>query len=283
MNGPAPAGAAVPRVLTIAGSDSGGGAGIQADLKTFLAHHVHGMSAVTAVTVQDSVAVRGVYELEPRAVAEQIAAVVTDIGVDATKIGMLSSTGTIEAVVAAVRTGGLGPVVLDPVAVSKHGDALLRTGAVAALRDQLFPLADLVTPNLGEVELFTGVVVRGRDDLLTAARALLALGPRWVLVKGGHLDAADSAVDLLMNQDEQVWLDGPRLQVSHTHGTGCTLSAAVAARLARGAGMPAAVRAAKAYVTAGIAGSYPLGHGIGPVGHFWRVRPLDDVPAPPPA
>ena len=270
-----------PRALTIAGSDSGGGAGIQADLKTFLAHQVHGMSAVTAVTVQNSVGVSGVYELPPQAVAEQVQAVAADIGVDATKIGMLSSVGIIEAVAGALRGLSLGPVVLDPVAASKHGDPLLRAEAVSALREQVFPLADLVTPNLGEVELFTGVAVRNRRDLLVAARALLDLGPRWALVKGGHLPQEEEAVDLLLGESGAVEIVAPRLGTRHTHGTGCTLSAAVAASLARGLGMEEAVRSAKAYVTAGLAGGYPLGRGIGPVGHFWRIRPLDDVPSLP--
>lgn len=270
-----------PRALTIAGSDSGGGAGIQADLKTFLAHQVHGMSAITAVTAQDSVGVSGVYELPAEAVVQQVEVVASDIGVDATKIGMLSSAPIIEAVADALRRSNLGPVVLDPVAASKHGDALLRADAVAALREQVFPLADLVTPNLGEVELFTGVVVRGRGDLLVAARALLDLGPRWVLVKGGHLPDSEEAVDLLLGDAGPVEIATGRLATRHTHGTGCTLSAAVAASLARGLGMEEAVRAAKAYVSAGIAGGYPLGRGIGPVGHFWRVRPLEEVPALP--
>lgn len=261
-----------PRALTIAGSDSGGGAGIQADLKTFLANHVHGMSAVTAVTVQNSVGVSGVYDLPPHAVAEQIEAVVTDIGVDAVKVGMLSSVDIIEAVAETLRRLAVGPVVLDPVAVSKHGDPLLQPAAFAALREQMIPLADLVTPNLGEVELFTGIRVHDRAGQLAAAHALRKLGAKWVLVKGGHLPDDDDAVDLLYDGDNAVELRGARVHTRHTHGTGCTLSAAVAANLARGLDMADAVRAGKAYVTAGIAASYPLGNGIGPVGHFWRVR-----------
>ena len=262
------------RALTIAGSDSGGGAGIQADLKTFLAHQVHGMSAITAVTVQNSVGVTGVYELPAHAVAEQIEAVVTDIGVDAIKIGMLSSTAIIEAVASTLRRLDAAPVVVDPVAVSKHGDPLLQCDAVDALREQIFPLADLITPNLGEVELFTGVTVQGRADQQGAAEALLALGPRWVLVKGGHLPEEEAATDLLFDGDHAVELSSPRVPTIHTHGTGCTLSAAIAASLARGLDMTAAVRAGKDYVTAGIRDGYALGKGIGPVGHFWRIRDL---------
>ena len=197
------------RVLTIAGSDSGGGAGIQADLKTFLAHGVHGMSAVTAVTVQNSVGVQGFYELEPRAVFEQIESVATDIGVDAAKTGMLASAPIIEAVAGACERFALPNLVVDPVAASKHGDPLLRPDAVTALRERLAPLATVITPNLGEVELLCGVEVRDRGDLLTAARAIHELGPRWVLVKGGHLPGGD-AVDLLFDGQQAIELTAPR-------------------------------------------------------------------------
>jgi len=269
-----------PRALTIAGSDSGGGAGIQADLKTFLALQVHGMSAITAVTAQNSIGVSGVYELPPQVVVDQIEAVVTDIGADAVKIGMLSSAAIIEAVAEALRRLAVGPVVLDPVAVSKHGDPLLQPAAVAAMREQMFPLADLVTPNLGEVELFTGIVVRDRAGQLAAARALRDLGASWVLVKGGHLPDDDDAVDLLYDGRNALELRGPRVPTRHTHGTGCTLSAAVAAGLARGLGMEAAVRVGKAYVSAGIRAGHPLGKGIGPVSHFWRIAGVGAVTTP---
>lgn len=266
----------VPRALTIAGSDSGGGAGIQADLKTFLAHRVHGTSALTAVTAQNSLGVHAVHELPARLVAEQISAVLTDIGTDAVKIGMLLSVTIIETVADSLRRLQPAPVVLDPVAISKHGDPLLRGEAVAALRELLLPLADLITPNLGEAELLTGISVRSRADQLTAARALHQMGPRWVLVKGGHLPEDEAAVDLLFDGHTAVELVDTRLPSRHTHGTGCTLSAAVAASLARGADMATAVRHGKAYVTAGIAHAYPLGAGIGPVGHFWRIREPDE-------
>ncbi len=277
MTDPATIPVVPPRALTVAGSDSGGGAGIQADLKTFLAHQVHGMSAITAVTVQNSVGVSGIYELPPNAVAEQIDAVVTDIGVDAVKTGMLASSGNIEAVAETLRRLGVGPIVVDPVAVSKHGDPLLQPDAVEALRDLILPLADLVTPNLGEVELFTGIAVHSRADQLEAAQAMQAMGPRCVLVKGGHLPAEEDAVDLLFDGVRAVELRHRRLASTHTHGTGCTLSAAIAASLARGLDVESAVRAGKVYVTAGIEGSYPLGSGIGPVGHFWRVRDVEPV------
>jgi hydroxymethylpyrimidine/phosphomethylpyrimidine kinase len=259
------------RVLTIAGSDSGGGAGIQADLKTFLAHGVHGMSAVTAVTVQNSVGVQGFYELEPRAVFEQIESVATDIGVDAAKTGMLASAPIIEAVAEACERFSLPNLVVDPVAASKHGDPLLRHEAVAALRERLAPLATVITPNLGEVKLLGGVEVRDRGDLLPAARAMHELGPRWVLVKGGHLPGGD-AVDLLFDGQEAVELTAPRLATPHTHGTGCTLASAIAANLADGLDVVTAVQAAKRYLSGAIAGGFPLGKGIGPTDHAWRFR-----------
>ena len=259
------------RVLTIAGSDSGGGAGIQADLKTFLAHGVHGMSAVTAVTVQNSVGVQGFYELEPRAVFEQIESVVTDIGVDAAKTGMLASAPIVAAVADACERFGIANLVVDPVAVSKHGDPLLRDDAVEALKTRLLPLATVVTPNLGEVRLLTGVEVADRAGMEEAARALGALGPAWVLVKGGHL-RGDDAVDLLWDGREARWLEAPRLATPHTHGTGCTLASALAANLAGGLDVPTAAREAKRYLSGALAGAFPLGKGVGPTDHAWRFR-----------
>jgi hydroxymethylpyrimidine/phosphomethylpyrimidine kinase len=267
---------APPRVLTIAGSDSGGGAGIQADLKTMLALGVHGMSAVTAVTAQNSLGVQGVWDLPPGAVAAQIRSVVDDIGVDAVKTGMLSSAAIVSVVAAelgAVRSASTGPavgVVVDPVGVSKHGDPLLAPDALDALRVELLPLATLVTPNLDEVTLLTGVEVRGADELAAAADAVLALGPTWVLVTGGHLRGA--AVDLLTDGARYVELRAPRHDNRHTHGTGCTLAAAIAANLALGLPVEPAVRAAKDYVTGAIAAGFALGAGIGPVDHAWRNR-----------
>jgi hydroxymethylpyrimidine/phosphomethylpyrimidine kinase len=263
--------AAPARTLTIAGSDSGGGAGIQADLKTFAAHGVHGTSAITAVTVQNSIGVQGFYELEPKAVFEQIEAVATDIGVDAAKTGMLASAAIIEAVADACERFAIPSLVVDPVAVSKHGDPLLRQDAVEALRRRLLPLATVITPNAGEAELLSDVPVRERADLEAAARALHALGPRWVLVKGGHVPGPQ-AVDLLWDGRQAIWLEARRLDTPHTHGTGCTLSAAITANLANGLDVVTAVRAAKQYLTGAIAGSYPLGKGIGPTDPLWRLR-----------
>jgi len=260
---------APPRVLAIAGSDSGGGAGLQADLKTMLVLGVHAMSAVTAVTAQNSVGVQGVWDLPVEAVRAQIRAVVDDIGVDAVKTGMLSSPELVRAVAEELR-GSSAPLVVDPVAVSKHGDQLLADAAVSVVREVLLPLATLVTPNADEARLLTGITVATQDDLAPAAEALLALGPRWVLVKGGHLEG--EAVDLLTDGRRSEWLRAPRHDNRHTHGTGCTLASAVAAGLATGLDVPAAVRQAKDYVTGAIAAGFALGDGIGPVDHGWQWR-----------
>ncbi|MHB8293970.1 MAG: bifunctional hydroxymethylpyrimidine kinase/phosphomethylpyrimidine kinase [Acidimicrobiales bacterium] len=273
--GPSPLTGQPPRALTIAGSDSGGGAGLQADLKTFLASRVHGMSAVTAVTVQNSLGVSGFYEMAPHAVAEQIEAVVTDIGVDAAKTGMLASAAVIEAVASSLRRLGVQPLVVDPVAASQHGDPLLRPDALASLTRELFPLAALVTPNLGETRLLTGIDVANLDQMKDAARALHGLGPRFALVKGGHLDGPTS-VDVLYDGSDMIELSAPRHATMHTHGSGDTLAAATCAALARGLDMVAAVRAGKAFVTRSVQESFPLGKGLGPVGHFWRVRDFDE-------
>jgi hydroxymethylpyrimidine/phosphomethylpyrimidine kinase len=260
-----------PTALTIAGSDSGGGAGIQADLKTFLACRVHGMSAITAVTVQNSLGVSGFYELPPHAVAEQIESVAVDIGVGAAKTGMLASAAIIEAIAETVGRLGIRPFVVDPVAASQHGDPLLRPDALQAMKELIFPLATLITPNLGEVTLLTGFEVTDRAQMPDAARALHELGPDWVLVKGGHLPGGPAA-DLLFDGHSFTELSSPRRRTEHTHGSGDTLAAAICAGLARGLDVPEAVRLGKAFITGAVEDSFPLGAGLGPVGHFWRVR-----------
>ena len=260
---------APPRVLTVAGSDSGGGAGIQADLKTMLALGVHGMSVITAVTAQNSLGVQGYWELPAEAVRAQFRSVVDDIGVQVVKTGMLASVelvGTVSELLATVAV----PVVVDPVGVSKHGDSLLAAEAVATVREQLLPVATVVTPNLYEVEQLTGVRVTGEQDLRKAAEAVLALGPQWVLVKGGHLPGR--ATDLLFDGSHEHWFHAERYDNRHTHGTGCTLASAIAAELAKGQDMPGAVGAAKEYVTGAIRAGFPLGTGIGPVDHAWQQR-----------
>jgi hydroxymethylpyrimidine/phosphomethylpyrimidine kinase len=261
-------------VLTVAGSDSGGGAGLQADLKTMLALGCHGMSVVTAVTAQNSVGVQGAWDLPVPAVRAQFRSVVDDIGVDAVKTGMLSSADLVSAVADLLATVPAHvAVVVDPVAVSKHGDRLLAEQAVAALRRDLLPRATVLTPNLLEVAMLTGRSVVTVDDQREAARELLDLGPRWVLVKGGHL--VGEAVDLLTDGVDEYVLRAPRHDNGHTHGTGCTLASAIACYLARGEDVPSAVTAAKAFVTGALAQGFPLGAGIGPVRHGWRLQGTD--------
>jgi hydroxymethylpyrimidine/phosphomethylpyrimidine kinase len=261
-----------PRALTIAGSDSGGGAGIQADLKTFSVLGVYGMTAVTAVTVQNTEGVSGYEALSPQLVGDQIRAVATDIGVDAAKTGMLATAAIVEAVADAVAELALPNVVVDPVFMSKHGDALLAEEAVDALLARLLPLAAIVTPNLPEASGLAGFRVETPDDMRRAAEAILANGARAVLVKGGHLeDGAGTAADLFVDGSIEEWLSAPRIDTPHTHGTGCTLSAAIAGHLARGDALLEAVRAGKAFVTEAIRRALPLGKGIGPVDQLWPV------------
>lgn len=267
METPAGPASAPPRVLTVAGSDSGGGAGIQADLKTMMALGTHGMSVVAAVTAQNSLGVQGFWELPVDSVRAQFRSVVDDIGVQAVKTGMLASAELVSTV-ADLLAGVEAPVVVDPVGVSKHGDALLAAEALESVRTQLLPTATLVTPNLDEVAQLTGVRVDGEADMRAAAAAVLRYGPKWVLIKGGHLPG--DAVDLLTDGDEEHWLRAPRYDNRHTHGTGCTLASAVAAHLARGHCVPDAVAEAKRYVTGAIAAGFALGAGIGPVDHAWQ-------------
>jgi hydroxymethylpyrimidine/phosphomethylpyrimidine kinase len=258
-----------PRVLTIAGSDSGGGAGIQADLKTMLALGVHGMSVITAVTAQNSLGVQGYWELPAEAVRAQLDSVLGDIGTQAIKTGMLASPVLVETV-ADVLAGVAVPVVVDPVGVSKHGDALLAPEAVGTVKSRLLPVATVVTPNLWEVAQLTGVKVEDEHAMPRAAEAVLELGPKWALIKGGHLPG--EPVDLLTDGSQEIRLTAERHDNRHTHGTGCTLASAIASYLALGEGVPEAVRRAKEYVTGAIAGGFPLGAGIGPVDHAWRQR-----------
>ncbi|GHH95531.1 bifunctional hydroxymethylpyrimidine kinase/phosphomethylpyrimidine kinase [Streptomyces capillispiralis] len=262
--------AAPPRVLTVAGSDSGGGAGVQADLKTMLALGVHGMSVLTAVTAQNSLGVQGAWELPVEAVRAQYRSVVDDIGVQAVKTGMLSSAELVEAV-SDLIAGTDAPAVVDPVGVSKHGDPLLASSALDSVRTRLLPVATVATPNLDEVAQLTDIRVESERDLRRAAEAVLAFGPRWVVIKGGHLSG--DAVDLLTDGSEEHWLRAPRHDNRHTHGTGCTLASAIASELAKGRSVPEAVRAAKDYVTGAIASGFALGAGIGPVHHGWKPNP----------
>ncbi len=272
-----------PRLLTIAGSDSGGGAGIQADLKTFAAHGAYGMSAVTAVTAQNTLGVTHVHEIPADVVVAQIDAVFTDLGVDAVKIGMLASAPLVRAVAARLAVhlpaAGSPPVVLDPVMVAKSGDPLLRDDAVEALLEELLPLATLVTPNLPEAARMTGLGVDEDDDggegaeggREALARALAARGPA-VLVKGGHA-RGDEVVDLLLVDGRFHRFRHPRIVTRSDHGTGCTLSSAIAARLAAGEPLPEAVGGAIDFLHGALSAAYPLGAGRGPVDHLYRLIP----------
>ncbi len=261
----------LPRLLTIAGSDSGGGAGIQADLKVFQALGCHGMSALTALTAQNTVAVTGIHEVPPGFVTDQIDAVATDIGIDAAKTGMLASAPIVRAVATAVKGHGIERLVVDPVFVSKHRDRLLAEDAVGALMDDLFPLAAVVTPNLFEAAALVGSEIDSLDAMKSAALRLHDLGPRTVLVKGGHLETEGDAVDIFFDGNEMHELRSSRYETQDTHGTGCALSAAIAARLAHGDELLDAVRFAKDFIAGAIEHSLRLGSGYGPVNPSWRL------------
>ncbi len=268
-----------PRVMTIAGTDSGGGAGIAADLRAMTACGVHGCLAVTAVTVQNTLGVTGVHTLPPETVAAQIEAVATDIGLDAAKTGMLATSAIIRAIADSCDRVGIGadgptPFVVDPVAASMHGDQLLADEAIDAFRSLLFPRATVVTPNLDEVRLFVGVDVHDRPAQYEAAKLLHALGPRFVLVKGGHLgEDTDVCVDLLYDGHTFTELPGPRFATGDTHGSGDSMASAIASGLARGMAVPEAVAFGKRYVVEAVRHAYPLGAGHGPVSPLWAIDP----------
>jgi hydroxymethylpyrimidine/phosphomethylpyrimidine kinase len=259
-----------PRALTIAGSDSGGGAGIQADLKTFAALGVYGASAVTAVTAQDTTGVRAWQAVDPALVGQQIDAVLEDIGAGAAKTGMLASAAIVRAVADRLRAHGVSALVVDPVMVATSGDPLLDEDARAVLVRELLPLAAVATPNRAEAEVLAGRRIESWEDARAAARTIVELGARAVIITGGDFDDAESSTDL--------WFDGHafreftavRVRTSSTHGTGCTFSAAIAAGLARGMGAESAVALAKSYVTLALQYAFPVGHGRGPVHHFYR-------------
>jgi hydroxymethylpyrimidine/phosphomethylpyrimidine kinase len=272
----APPGTTPLRVLTIAGSDSGGGAGIQADMRTMALLGVHACVAVTAVTVQNTLGVKSFHEVPDDVVAGQIEAVVTDIGIQAAKTGMLASATIIAAVAATWRRLGLTvPLVVDPVCASMHGDPLLAPSALDSLRDQLFPLATLVTPNLDEVRLLVDIEVVDPTSQRAAAKALHALGPRWALVKGGHLRSSDRSCDLLYGGPSEgadfYEFDSQRLPAGNDHGGGDTLASAVACALAHGFTVPDAVGFGKRWVTECLRAAYPLGGGHGPVSPLFRL------------
>ena len=256
----------IPKALTIAGSDSGGGAGIQADLKTFSAFRVFGMSVITAVTAQNSLGVQAVESLPAAFVARQLRSVLEDFGTDAAKCGMLSTAPIIDAVADTLAERRIEKLVVDPVMVAKSGDPLLQADARAALADRILPLALVVTPNLPEAEVLAGMRVVEPEDMEEAARRIHAMGPRYVLVKGGHLKG--DATDLLWNGRDFTRFSTPRIDSTNTHGTGCAFSAAIAAGLARGQALGDSIRSAKAYVTRAIREGFKAGRGVGQLRHF---------------
>lgn len=260
----------IPVALTIAGSDSGGGAGIQADLKTFAALGVHGTSAITAITAQNTIGVIGILDLPTSLIRQQIDAVVEDIGVQAAKTGMLSSPEIIETVAVAIEQHGIAQLVVDPVMVAKGGAKLLRDEAVVALRGRLVPLAAVLTPNLPEASVLLGRPIATLDERREAARDLVAMGARAAVVKGGHADG--DVIDVFFDGTRLVELEGTRIATPNTHGSGCAFSAAITAFLARGADPLDAVREAKAFITGAIAGALEIGHGHGPVNPVFGLR-----------
>ncbi len=260
----------MPTALTIAGSDSGAGAGIQADLKTFAAHGVYGTSAITALTAQNTLGVTAVHVAPDDIVAAQIEAVVADIGCDAVKTGMLANSTIVEAVAAAIESMDLPNLVVDPVMVAKSGDHLLDEEAVHAIRWTLLRLARVVTPNIPEAEVLARMTVRTREDMREAARRIAMLKPMAVVIKGGHLPGPE-IVDVLLENGEFTEFAGPRVEGPNTHGTGCTFAAAIAAQLAKGVGLKEAVRLAKEYVAGAMRPGIPLGGGHRPLDHFWKL------------
>lgn len=254
------------KVLTIAGSDSSGGAGIQADLKSFSANGVFGMSVITAVTAQNTQGVFAVQDIDVDVIEKQITAIFDDIEVDAVKIGMVSRSETIRAVAAGLTRYKASNVVVDPVMISKSGYYLLKPDAVEAMISCLLPLATILTPNIPEAEEIAGMKITSLKDMEQAARIIHSMGPKYVLLKGGH--RVEDATDILFDGENYQYLAGPRIATINTHGTGCTLSAAIAANLARGYNAYEAVTRGKEYITIAIENSFPIGKGVGPVHHF---------------
>jgi hydroxymethylpyrimidine/phosphomethylpyrimidine kinase len=258
----------IAKALTIAGSDSGAGAGIQADLKTFAALGVYGTSVITAITAQNTVRVTEILELPPAIIEAQIDAVIRDIGCHAVKTGMIANAAIIEIVAAKIRQYDLPNLVVDPVMVAKSGDLLLRRSAVTALRSRLLPLATVVTPNIPEAEELTGLKLRNEQAIKDAARRICDMGAKTVVIKGGH--RRGSAVDILYNGKGFKEFTSPRIKTRHTHGTGCTFSAAIAAHLAQGFELEEAVALSKRYITGAIKTAFAIGSGHSPVHHFTR-------------
>jgi hydroxymethylpyrimidine/phosphomethylpyrimidine kinase len=259
------------KAMTIAGSDSGAGAGIQADLKTFAAHEVYGTSVLTAVTAQNTREVLAIAEVPEEVIVLEIDGVMSDIGADAAKTGMLSSPSIIDVVADRITAWGITNLVVDPVMVAKSGDRLLHGSAVTSLRDKLLPIALIVTPNIPEAETLAGMTIANESDRQEAARIISALGPKYVVIKGGHRDGDPS--DLVFDGEAFTLIEGKRIDTQNTHGTGCTFSAAITANLALGKPPFAAISEAKLYITQALETSYRIGEGHSPVNHFFNLWP----------
>ncbi len=262
----------IPKALTIAGSDSGGGAGIQADLKTFTVHKVYGMSVVTSITAQNTESVLGIINLSPEFIGLQLVAVISDIGVDAAKTGMLANTATIKALSQKIKQYNIKKLVVDPVMVSKSGAKLLESSAVTSLKNDLIPIAFIVTPNIPEAEVISGIKIKTIEDMKESAEIIRDLGPENVLIKGGHLENNREATDILYDGTDYFEISTRWIKTKNTHGTGCTYSAAICANLAKGIGVIDAVSNAKDYVTEAIEKSLAIGKGHGPLNHYYNIK-----------
>lgn len=255
--------------LTIAGSDSSGGAGIQADLKTMTALGVYGMSAITALTAQNTTGVQSIFEVTPKFLEDELDSIFTDIFPDSVKIGMVSNADLIRVISKKLREYNAKNIVVDPVMVSTSGSKLMADGAKDTLLSELFKVADIITPNIPEAEALTGQSIKSKDDMVEAAKKIGEFFEGYILLKGGH--SADDADDLLYKNSEKIWIKGERIENPNTHGTGCTLSSAIASYLAMGHDVPESVHLAKEFITGAISAKLDLGKGRGPLNHMWKM------------
>lgn len=255
--------------LTIAGSDSSGGAGIQADLKTMTALGIYGMSAITALTAQNTTGVQSIFEVTPKFLEDELDSIFTDIFPDSVKIGMVSNADLIRVISKKLREHNAKNIVVDPVMVSTSGSKLMADGAKDTLLSELFKVADIITPNIPEAEALTGQSIKSKDDMLEAAKKIGEFFEGYILLKGGH--SADDADDLLYKNSEKIWIKGERIENPNTHGTGCTLSSAIASYLAMGHDVPESVHLAKEFITGAISAKLDLGKGRGPLNHMWKI------------
>lgn len=265
-----------PQALSIAGSDSGGGAGMQADLKTIQSRHVFATTVLVAITAQNTLGVQAAMPLPPKMITAQFTSIADDLDIRACKTGMLADVPTVKTVVENLQRHDFGPLTVDPVMIAKGGAKLLKDDAIAVMRDELFPLATLITPNLPEAQALTSLTINTHDDMKQAARKLLATGAKNVIIKGGHLDSETVADYVLLADGSDFWLPAPRIDTIRTHGTGDTLSACITAELAKGRSLPAAIRTGKAYVEAAIVNGIIVGHGHGPLNH-WAYPEADHL------